>query len=53
MLEGSNPKEAAPKIFAGAFQNSGQVCIAIKRAYVHESIYDACARSWRCWPTPR
>jgi acyl-CoA reductase-like NAD-dependent aldehyde dehydrogenase len=41
VLEGSNPKEAAPKIFAGAFQNSGQVCIAIKRAYVHDSIYDA------------
>jgi acyl-CoA reductase-like NAD-dependent aldehyde dehydrogenase len=41
VLPGSDPKEAAPKIFAGAFQNSGQVCIAIKRAYVHDSIYDA------------
>jgi acyl-CoA reductase-like NAD-dependent aldehyde dehydrogenase len=41
VLEGSDPKETAPKIFQGAFQNSGQVCIAIKRAYVHESIYDA------------
>jgi acyl-CoA reductase-like NAD-dependent aldehyde dehydrogenase len=41
VLPGSNPKEVAPKIFAGAFQNSGQVCIAIKRAYVHDSIYDA------------
>ena len=41
VLEGSDPKTAAPKIFAGAFQNSGQVCIAIKRAYVHDSIYDA------------
>ena len=28
-------------IFSAAFQNSGQVCIAVKRAYVHESIYDA------------
>jgi acyl-CoA reductase-like NAD-dependent aldehyde dehydrogenase len=36
-----DPKETAPKIFAGAFQNSGQVCIAVKRAYVHDSIYDA------------
>ena len=36
-----DPKEAAPKIFGAAFQNSGQVCIAVKRAYVHESIYDA------------
>ncbi len=41
VLDGNDPKETAPKIFAGAFQNSGQVCIAIKRAYVHESIYDA------------
>jgi acyl-CoA reductase-like NAD-dependent aldehyde dehydrogenase len=41
VLPGSDPKTVAPKIFAGAFQNSGQVCIAIKRAYVHESIYDA------------
>jgi acyl-CoA reductase-like NAD-dependent aldehyde dehydrogenase len=41
VLKGSDPKTAAPKIFAGAFQNSGQVCIAIKRAYVHDSIYDA------------
>jgi len=41
VLEGSDPKTVAPKIFAGAFQNSGQVCIAIKRAYVHDSIYDA------------
>ena len=35
-----NPKETAPKLFQGAFQNSGQVCIAMKRLYVHESIYD-------------
>jgi len=36
-----DPKEIAPKIFAAAFPNNGQVCIAMKRAYVHESIYDA------------
>jgi acyl-CoA reductase-like NAD-dependent aldehyde dehydrogenase len=41
VLPGADPKEVAPKIFAGAFQNSGQVCIAIKRAYVHDSLYDA------------
>jgi acyl-CoA reductase-like NAD-dependent aldehyde dehydrogenase len=41
VLEGVDPTETAGKIFAGAFQNSGQVCIAIKRAYVHESVYDA------------
>ena len=32
---------AAPGIFAAAMANSGQVCIAIKRVYVHSSAYDA------------
>ena len=40
VLDDVNPKEMAPRIFAGAFANSGQVCVAIKRLYVHESIYD-------------
>jgi acyl-CoA reductase-like NAD-dependent aldehyde dehydrogenase len=40
VLDDVDPKTAAPKIFEGAFQNSGQVCIAMKRLYVHESIYD-------------
>lgn len=38
-----NPAETAPKIFGAAFQNAGQVCIAMKRVYIHESIYDAMA----------
>jgi acyl-CoA reductase-like NAD-dependent aldehyde dehydrogenase len=29
----------AAKIFWGAFENNGQICSAIKRVYVHESIY--------------
>ena len=41
VLDDVDPKTAAPKIFDGAFQNSWQVCIAMKRLYVHESIYDA------------
>ncbi|MBR1256362.1 aldehyde dehydrogenase family protein [Bradyrhizobium sp. AUGA SZCCT0240] len=40
VLDDVNPKEVAPKLFQGAFQNNGQVCIAIKRLYVHDSIYD-------------
>ena len=32
-------QDVAPKVFAGAFGNSGQVCCAIKRCFVHESIY--------------
>jgi acyl-CoA reductase-like NAD-dependent aldehyde dehydrogenase len=33
-------KETAARIFDAAFMNCGQVCLALKRAYVHESIYD-------------
>lgn len=35
-----DPAEAAKGVFGGAFSNTGQICCAIKRAYVHESIYD-------------
>ena len=41
VLDDVDPKTAAKGIYAGAFQNSGQVCIAMKRLYVHDSIYDA------------
>nr|WP_315593223.1 aldehyde dehydrogenase family protein [uncultured Cupriavidus sp.] len=34
----------APALFAAAFVNSGQVCMAIKRLYVHESLHDRLAR---------
>ena len=40
VLDDVNPKEIAPKLFQGAFWNSGQVCAALKRLYVHESVYD-------------
>ena len=40
VLDDVDPKEVAPKVFDSAFQNSGQVCIAMKRLYVHENIYD-------------
>jgi acyl-CoA reductase-like NAD-dependent aldehyde dehydrogenase len=40
VLDDADPKKAARGIFHGAFRNSGQVCIAMKRLYVHESIYD-------------
>jgi acyl-CoA reductase-like NAD-dependent aldehyde dehydrogenase len=36
-----DPKEVAPQIFAAAFPNNGQVCIALKRLYAHADIYDA------------
>jgi acyl-CoA reductase-like NAD-dependent aldehyde dehydrogenase len=40
VLDDVDPKDVAPKLFAGATMNSGQVCLAIKRLYVHDSIYD-------------
>ncbi len=40
VLNDVNPKETAPKVFDSAFRNTGQVCIAMKRLYVHEDIYD-------------
>jgi acyl-CoA reductase-like NAD-dependent aldehyde dehydrogenase len=41
VLDDADPATVAKGIFNGAFQNSGQVCLAIKRLYVHESIYDS------------
>ena len=40
VLEGTDPTWVAKAIFAGAFNNNGQVCSAIKRVYVPESLYD-------------
>lgn len=40
VLPGADPDKVAPGLFGGAFLNAGQVCLAIKRAYVHESIYE-------------
>lgn len=36
-----DPKEIAPKLFDAAFGNNGQICIALKRLYAHEDIYDS------------
>lgn len=41
VLDDVAPAVAAEKLFRGAMVNSGQVCIAIKRAYVPTSMYDA------------
>jgi acyl-CoA reductase-like NAD-dependent aldehyde dehydrogenase len=40
VLEDANPKDIAASIFQSTFLNSGQVCVSIKRAYVHEKVYD-------------
>jgi acyl-CoA reductase-like NAD-dependent aldehyde dehydrogenase len=41
VLEDVDPKIVAPKLFFASFVNSGQVCMAVKRIYAHERIYDA------------
>jgi acyl-CoA reductase-like NAD-dependent aldehyde dehydrogenase len=41
VLDDVDPAETAPKVYGAAMQNAGQVCIAAKRIYVHESMYDA------------
>jgi len=41
VLDDVNPAEIAPKLFFAAMVNSGQVCLAAKRIYVPEKIYDA------------
>ncbi|MGQ0501722.1 MAG: aldehyde dehydrogenase family protein [Panacagrimonas sp.] len=40
VLDDVDPKQSAAALFGAAFANNGQVCLAIKRLYVHESIYD-------------
>jgi len=41
VLDDADPKAIAADVFDAAFENTGQLCYAIKRLYVHESIYDA------------
>ena len=41
VLDDVDPKVVAPKLFFAGFVNSGQVCMAVKRIYAHEKIYDA------------
>lgn len=36
----ANIDRIAPQLFAAAFVNSGQVCMAIKRLYVHASLHE-------------
>ncbi|MEO3932960.1 aldehyde dehydrogenase family protein [Micrococcaceae bacterium Sec7.4] len=41
VLPDADPKAIAQGLFWGAFINTGQTCAALKRLYVHDSIYDA------------
>jgi acyl-CoA reductase-like NAD-dependent aldehyde dehydrogenase len=41
VMEDVDPVKTAKDLFWGAFSNNGQVCIAIKRLYVHEKVYSS------------
>ncbi|KEO88707.1 aldehyde dehydrogenase [Erythrobacter longus] len=40
VMPDADPKKVAEQLFWSSFQNAGQVCIAAKRVYIHEDIYD-------------
>jgi acyl-CoA reductase-like NAD-dependent aldehyde dehydrogenase len=40
VLDDVDVESVAPRLFAAAFANCGQICMAIKRLYVHDSIYE-------------
>ncbi|KGH28008.1 aldehyde dehydrogenase family protein [Comamonas testosteroni] len=41
VLADADPEAIAPQLFHAAFANSGQICMAIKRLYVHDSLHAA------------
>jgi len=44
VLPDAEPKKIAEGLFWGAFINNGQTCAALKRLYVHDSLYDEVCR---------
>ena len=40
VLDDVEPKMIARKVYDGAMANAGQICVAVKRAYVPSTIYD-------------
>ena len=40
VLRGTDPAEIAENLFLGAPSSTGQTCAALKRLYVHDSIYE-------------
>jgi acyl-CoA reductase-like NAD-dependent aldehyde dehydrogenase len=41
VLDDVDVDAVAPRLFGAAFLNSGQICMAIKRLYVQEGVYDS------------
>jgi acyl-CoA reductase-like NAD-dependent aldehyde dehydrogenase len=40
VLEDANVEEITPSLFRGAFLNAGQICMAVKRVYAPEKLYE-------------
>lgn len=40
VMDDVDPKAIAQRVFQGAMTNAGQICVAVKRAYVPEAMYD-------------
>jgi acyl-CoA reductase-like NAD-dependent aldehyde dehydrogenase len=43
ILDDVDVAKIAPTVFGSAFMNNGQICLAAKRIYVHERVYDEMA----------
>ena len=43
VLPDADPKKVAEQLFWSSFSNAGQICVAAKRIYIHEDIYDELA----------
>ena len=44
VLDDMDPVVAARKVFEGAMRNAGQICVAVKRVYVADALYDDVCR---------
>jgi len=51
VLPDADPKAIAEGLFWGAFINGGQTCAALKRLYVHDSLYDDVCRELTVYAT--
>lgn len=40
VMPDADPKKVAEQLFWASFSNAGQICVAAKRVYIHEDIYD-------------
>ncbi|OAN59409.1 MULTISPECIES: aldehyde dehydrogenase family protein [unclassified Sphingobium] len=40
VLDDVDPRKVAHKVYQGAMTNAGQICVAVKRAYVPSALYD-------------